>query len=69
MDEYSDGFSAETSDDFYSDEPNLSIGDRVKSSAFGSGVVTDIDGMAVEIRFDNGKSKKLNVEYARLEKI
>lgn len=69
MDEYSDGFSAETSDDFYSDEPNLSIGDRVKSSAFGSGVLTDIDGMAVEIRFDNGKSKKLNVEYARLEKI
>lgn len=26
---------------------------ELKSSAFGSGVVTDIDGMAVEIGFDN----------------
>jgi DNA helicase-2/ATP-dependent DNA helicase PcrA len=69
IDEYSSGIESGYSDDFYSDEPNLSIGDKVRSSSFGKGIVTDIDGMAVEIRFDNGKSKKLNIEYARLEKI
>lgn len=45
------------------------IGDRVRSAQFGTGEITDIDGMAVTIRFDSGTAKKLNVEYARLEKI
>jgi hypothetical protein len=31
--------------------------------------VVDIDGMAVTIEFASGQMKKLNVEYARLEKI
>lgn len=55
-------------EDFYSDEM-LSDGDRVKSAQFGAGTVTDIDGMAVTIEFDNGTRKKLNVEYARLERL
>jgi DNA helicase-2/ATP-dependent DNA helicase PcrA len=45
------------------------IGDRVRSLQFGSGEIVDVDGMAVTVRFESGMSKKLNVEYARLEKL
>jgi len=31
--------------------------------------VIDIDGMAVTVEFASGQTKKLNVEYARLEKV
>jgi len=31
--------------------------------------VQDVDGMAVTVAFDSGQEKKLNVEYARLEKL
>lgn len=55
-------------EDFYSDEM-LASGERVKSAQFGAGTVVDVDGMAVTIEFDNGSTKKLNVEYARLEKL
>jgi DNA helicase II / ATP-dependent DNA helicase PcrA len=55
-------------DDVY-DEMYFDIGDRVRSSAFGTGEIVDIDGLAVTIQFDNGQSKKLNAEYARLEKL
>lgn len=53
------------------DEPvnDLDINDRVRSAQFGDGTVVDIDGMAVTVSFDNGQSKKLNVEYARLQKV
>ena len=53
---------------FYSDEP-FSIGDIVRSASFGNGEVIDVDGLALTIAFDNGQTKKLNAEYARLEKI
>ena len=36
---------------------------------FGNGEVVDVDGLAVRIRFDNGITKLLNVQYARLEKL
>lgn len=55
--------------DFVSDELPFAIGDRVRAVAFGDGEIIDIDGMAVTIAFDRGGSKKLNAEYARLEKI
>ena len=55
-------------DEFY-DDMYFDIGDRVKSSAFGTGEIVDIDGLAVTIQFDSGQSKKLNAEYARLEKL
>lgn len=55
-------------EDFYSDEM-LSGGDRVKSAQFGAGTVLDVDGMAATIEFDSGTTKKLNVEYARLERL
>ena len=45
------------------------VGDMVRSLQFGDGEVIDIDGMAVSVRFTNGSTKKLNVQYARLEKI
>ncbi|MDB5167229.1 MAG: pcrA [Candidatus Saccharibacteria bacterium] len=54
--------------EFYSDEP-FALGDIVRSSAFGNGEVIDVDGLALTIKFDSGQTKKLNAEYARLEKI
>jgi DNA helicase-2/ATP-dependent DNA helicase PcrA len=36
---------------------------------FGHGEVIDVDGLALTIAFDDGKTKKLNAEYARLEKL
>lgn len=53
------------------DEPvmNYDIGDRVRSLQFGDGEIIDIDGLAVSVKFDSGAIKKLNVEYARLEKL
>lgn len=58
-------------DDFdeFSDVPAFDIGDAVRSAQFGIGEIVDIDGMAVSVRFDSGQTKKLNVEYARLEKL
>ncbi len=47
---------------------SLDIGDRVRSPQFGQGEIIDIDGLAVTVSFDSGQTKKLNVEYARLEK-
>ena len=44
------------------------IGDRVRSPQFGAGEIIDIDGLAVTVQFGN-VTKKLNVEYARLEKV
>lgn len=55
--------------EFYSDELGLDVGDRVRTPLFGAGQVVDIDGLAVVVQFDSGQVKKLNVEYARLEKI
>jgi len=54
---------------FYSDELALEVGDSVKSAAFGVGEVIDVDGLAVTIAFKNGTTKKLNAEYARLERL
>lgn len=55
--------------EFYSDEIGLSVGDRVRTPLFGKGEVVDVDGLAVTVAFDSGQNKKLNAEYARLEKI
>lgn len=54
--------------DFYSDEPFME-GDKIRSAAFGTGEVIDVDGLALTIKFDSGQTKKLNAEYARLEKL
>lgn len=45
------------------------VGDTVRSAQFGTGEIVDVDGMAVSVRFDSGATKKLNVEYAHLERI
>jgi len=65
------GFTTRTPEDFneFDMMPGFDIGDGVRSAQFGIGEVIDIDGMAVTVRFTNGQTKKLNVEYARLEKI
>jgi DNA helicase-2/ATP-dependent DNA helicase PcrA len=64
-------FTTRTPEDDYgfSDVPDFDIGDGVRSAQFGVGEVVDIDGMAVTVKFTSGQSKKLNVEYARLEKL
>ena len=64
-------FTTRTPDDYneYSDVPGFDIGDQIRSSQFGVGEVIDVDGMAVTVEFASGQTKKLNVEYARLEKI
>lgn len=54
--------------EFFSDEL-FTVGDCVRSAAFGSGEVIEVDGLALTIKFDDGRTKKLNAEYARLEKI
>lgn len=55
--------------DFYSEEIGLEVGDRVRSPSFGVGEIIDSEGLGVTVKFDDGKIKKLNVEFARLEKI
>jgi DNA helicase-2/ATP-dependent DNA helicase PcrA len=54
--------------DFYSDEL-FEIGDNIRSAVFGTGEVIEVDGLALTVKFDDGRTKKLNAEYARLEKI
>lgn len=54
---------------FYSDELGFVEGDRVRSAAFGDGEVLEVDGMAVTVAFLNGQTKKLNAEYAHLQKL
>ncbi len=56
-------------EDEYFDGLGLSEGTRVSSPMFGPGEIIEVDGMAVVIQFDNGKLKKLNAEYARLERL
>lgn len=56
-------------EDVFDQSIQFDIGEVVRSSQFGTGEVIDIDGMAVAVRFDSGAVKKLNVEYARLEKL
>lgn len=64
-------FTARTPESYdeFTDGPGLDIGDGVRSAQFGVGEVVDIDGMAVTVQFASGTTKKLNVEYARLEKL
>jgi DNA helicase II / ATP-dependent DNA helicase PcrA len=64
-------FNTHLPDDYdgFSDTPDFDIGDGVRSAQFGVGEIIDIDGMAVTVKFTNGQTKKLNVEYARLEKL
>lgn len=54
---------------FYDSLPDLDIGDRVSSQQFGEGEIVDVDGLAVSVLFDNGPTKKLNTEFAKLTKL
>lgn len=47
---------------------DFDIGDRVRSPQFGEGEIIDLDGLAVVVKFVSGATKKLNIEYARLER-
>ncbi len=50
------------------DPVELSLGDRVRHQIFGSGQVTSVDGQVVEVYFDDGKTRKLNVAFAPLSR-
>ena len=54
---------------FYTDEVGFDVGDKVRSAAFGDGEIIDVDGMAVTIAFISGQTKKINAEYAHLQKL
>ena len=54
---------------FYSDEIGFEEGDKVRSAAFGDGEIIEVDGLAVTIAFISGQTKKLNAEYANLQKL
>lgn len=58
-----------TQDIYYDDVPGYDVGDDVMSDAFGKGKIVDVDGLAVTVAFSSGKTKKLNVEFARLKKL
>lgn len=62
-------FSRTADHDEFADVPRFDIGDSVRSAQFGIGEIVDIDGLAVTVQFASGQTKKLNVEYARLEKL
>lgn len=62
-------YQADSEDDYYSDELPFTVGDQVRTAAFGVGEVIDIDGLAVTLRLEDGIVKKLNAEYARLERL
>ena len=52
----------------------MNITEKILAKAAGKkevqpGEIIEVDGMAVVIQFDNGKLKKLNAEYARLERL
>ena len=66
-----DHFSLESPKQYDEYDPIMpfDIGDQVRSLQFGEGEVIDIDGMAVTVAFASGTTKKLNVEYARLQKL
>ncbi len=51
------------------EELNLSVGDNVRHSVFGSGLVTHIDGTVVTVAFRGKGIKKLNVAFAPLQKL
>jgi len=54
---------------FYSDELGFNEGDQVRSAAFGDGEIIEVDGMAVTVAFRSGQTKKLNAEFAHLQKL
>lgn len=68
------GFSggpAEFSDEprYVPEELDLSVGDLVRHRVFGQGKVTEIQGTNVAVSFDGRGVKRLNVEFAPLEKL
>ena len=54
---------------FYDMVNDFDVGDQVRSTQFGEGEIVDVDGMAVTVDFANSGRKKLNIEFARLEKL
>lgn len=59
-------------DDFFSQEveyPKVDLDMRVKSPSFGKGTVVGVDGTVVEIVFDDGQRRRLDLEFASLSPV
>jgi DNA helicase-2/ATP-dependent DNA helicase PcrA len=54
---------------FVPEAVDLTVGDQVRHQIFGLGTVKEIDGQVVAVDFGTGKIRKLNVDFAPLEKI
>jgi DNA helicase-2/ATP-dependent DNA helicase PcrA len=54
---------------FVPDEIELVVGDRVQHQIFGVGTIAEISGSVVAVDFGVGRIKKLNVDFAPLEKL
>jgi DNA helicase-2/ATP-dependent DNA helicase PcrA len=54
---------------FVPDPIELKPGDTVRHQIFGRGQVESVDDTVVTVKFDGGKTRKLNVAFAPLEKI
>lgn len=62
-------YGSQASEPHYEPDPvELGLGDRVRHQIFGSGQVTSVDGQVVEVYFDDGKTRKLNVAFAPLSR-
>lgn len=67
--QYTAEHGSQASEPHYEPDPvELSLGDRVQHQIFGSGQVTSVDGQVVEVYFDDGKTRKLNVAFAPLSR-
>ncbi len=63
------GHGGQAGEPHYEPDPvELSLGDRVQHQIFGLGQVTSVDGQVVEVYFDDGKTRKLNVAFAPLSR-
>lgn len=51
------------------EDMELEVGDVVRHKVFGQGQVVDIDGTTISISFAGRGVKKLNVEFAPLERL
>ncbi len=55
--------------DFLFEDIGLKLRSEFAGPSFGLGEIIDSLVLSVTVKFDNGNIKKLNVEFARLEKI
>lgn len=51
------------------ESPNIAVGDKIRHQTMGIGVVTEVDGSIVEVKFNDGNVRRLNMDFAPMTKI